>query len=192
MAGLIQPECGESPEYRGLPAIFEYTNWDGRLVRTNCGQAAAATFLTHHRKLPPDVQRAREVLAQIEREHPPDNVGGAFGTSRRRVVRICIARGLRVEPISGEEALRARLENCHPVVVMLGVCGGKLFGRFNLPGGHWMVAYGFDREFVHLTNHGRMTWAEFLQGWDGFVPRLIGMQRKGLVLAQDLSPSMDQ
>jgi hypothetical protein len=58
---------------------------------------------------------------------------------------------------------------------------GRLFNRIDLPGGHWMVAYGFHPEKVYLTNHGPMPWDEFRRGWASFVPRLIGMRRKGLV-----------
>ena len=45
-----------------------------------------------------------------------------------------------------------------------------------------MVAYGFDNDYLYLTNHGRMTWGDFRAGWDAVVPRLISMRRKGLVL----------
>jgi len=45
-----------------------------------------------------------------------------------------------------------------------------------------MVAYGFDKDYLYLTNHGRMTWGDFRAGWDAVVPRLISMRRKGLVL----------
>jgi hypothetical protein len=183
MASLIHPECDSTFDYRGLESIFEYCNQDGTLVRTNCGQCAAATFLTYHHRLEQDVDRARAILAEIESRYPPDNVAGLFGTSRRRVTLICRAHGLKVEPVEGEEALRDCLARDRPVIVMLGVSGGR-FWRFDLPGGHWMVAYGYDSEFVYLTNHGRMTWDRFRAGWQAVVPRLISMQRRGLVLAR--------
>jgi hypothetical protein len=61
MAGLATP--GELPRagFHGLGSIFEFTNGDGALVRTNCGQAAAATFLKFHGKL---------ALAQLQAPPP--------------------------------------------------------------------------------------------------------------------------
>jgi hypothetical protein len=183
MAAFITPEEITPDVYRGLEKIFEYTNDDGQLVDTNCGQAAAATFLTFHGKLPPLEERAKEVMAAIESAHPPDNFGGRFGTSRRQVIHICRDHGLRVTEIAGEEELRAQLAQSRPVIVMLGVSGGRFLNLFDLPNGHWMVAYGFDGDYVHLTNWGRMSWAEFHAGWNALVPRLISMRRKGLVLS---------
>jgi hypothetical protein len=178
MACLIHaPE--PQTDYLGTAALFEYTNGDGGFVRTNCGQAAAATFLTFHGKLAPLAERARQVMAEIERHFPPDNLGGMFGTSRRRVIRICKAFGQAVCPIEGEAELKSQLGRQQPVIVMLGVRAGTLL-RFNLPGGHWMVAYGYDAEHVYLSNWGKMPWPDFRAGWSALVPRLIGMRFRGL------------
>ena len=179
MAAFVTPDGIASAEYRGLGSVFEYTNGDGACTRSNCGQAAAATFLTLHGKLEPAEEKAGRIMAGIERHYPPDNLGGLFGTSRRRVTRICKAHGIRVRPIEGEPALLAQLDLRRPVIVMLGVSAGKLW-KWNLPGGHWMVAYGCDAGHVYLTNWGKMTWPDFRAGWDAFVPRLIGMRRRGL------------
>lgn len=64
---------------------------------------------------------------------------------------------------------------------MLGVPGGQ-FLRWELPGGHWMVACGFDQEHVYLTNWGKMTWMDFEARWNKLVPRLINMRGTGLVV----------
>ena len=56
-----------------------------------------------------------------------------------------------------------------------------LVDRYDRPGGHWTVAYGFDGEHIYLTNYGRMTWDDFRRAWMSFVPRLIDMHGKGLV-----------
>ena len=58
MAGMVFGEDPWSPGYHGLPAIFAYTNADGELRRTNCGQAAVATFLTHHGVLSANAEKA--------------------------------------------------------------------------------------------------------------------------------------
>jgi hypothetical protein len=181
MAGMINSGNPPGETFKGLASIFEFTNGDGKFVRTNCGQAAAATFLTFHGKFELAKDEPCGIMAAIEDRDPPDNFGGAFGTSRRRVARICRRHGIRLREVAGEDAIRDELSNGRPVIVMLGVSGGHLFNRFELPGGHWMVAYGFDADYVYLTNHGSMTWDEFRRGWASFVPRLISMRGKGLV-----------
>jgi hypothetical protein len=181
MASFVTPADRNAFAYHGVGRIFEYTNDDGGCVRTNCGQAAAATLLTFHGKLPPAEDQARRIMAEIERHHPPDNLGGIFGTSRRRVERICRSFGLRLRPIAGEAALKTHLDYGNAVIVMLGVSGGQFLG-YELPAGHWMVAYGYDAEHVYITNwYQRMNWEEFHRGWDAFVPRLINMRQHGLV-----------
>jgi hypothetical protein len=181
MANLIRPDdCVAG--YRGLDTIFAYTNYDGDLVPYNCGQAAACTFLTHYGKFDGVEEKAGEVMRAIEGEHPPDNLGGYLGTSRRRVERICRAFGMRVEEAEGETELRAHLNEQRPVIVMVGVPGPKLW-RWSLPAGHWMVAYGYDEQHLYLTNFGRMTWDQFRGGWRSIVPRLIRMNGRGLVVS---------
>ena len=187
MACFINPEEIEASEYVGIDLIFEYTNGDGQHVRTNCGQAAAATMLTYHGKLPPDEHLARDILADLERRRPPDNLGGIFGTSQRQVRHICRDHGLRLYPIESVESIRQHLACRSPVIVMLGMKGRRVLS-FDLPVGHWMVAYGYDRDHIYLTNWGRMTWDEFQDAWRRFVPRLIGMRMRGLVA---VSPSVE-
>jgi hypothetical protein len=176
MAGLIRPGDSLPFDYRGVDEIFEFTNWDGRHTRFNCGQAAACTFLTHHHFLP----RQAEAMHAIEERFPPDNFSGYLGTSRRCVEHICRNHGLDVGSFSGENELRWHIDKNQPVIVMLGVTGPRIL-RWRLPAGHWMVAYGYDREYIYLTNWGRMTWTEFRTGWGSFVSRLIRMRECGLV-----------
>src|SRR3954470_11764165 len=102
MAGLILPEQ-PADSYQGLPSVFEYVNQDGQLCARNCGQAAAATLLTHHGRLKPEAAGACASMKPLEAEHPPDNLGGFLGTSRRRVRRLCKAHGLDLITIDGEE-----------------------------------------------------------------------------------------
>jgi hypothetical protein len=179
VAGIVTPAEQGAADFVGLGAIFEYTNDDGALCRTNCAQAAAATFLTQHGRLPADAADARRVMAALERCHPPNVLGGVFGSSRSCVARICAAFGVPVRAVCGEAALRASLVRHEPAIVMLGVSAGRWW-RFDLPGGHWMVAYACDAGGVYLTNWGKMSWDEFRRGWGALVPRLIGMRRRGL------------
>ncbi len=178
MAGRVHPSEPLPPTYRGLYEIFEFTNWDGRHTRFNCGQAAACTFLTHYQMLPAKA----EVMPAIEIDFPPDNFGGFLGTSRRCVEHICRNHGLKLEGVAGENELRWQLGRNRPVIVMLGIARRR-FLRWHLPTGHWMVAYGFDDEHVYLTNWGRMKWDEFRVGWGSIVPRLIHMRERGLIVA---------
>src|SRR5258706_1879270 len=102
MAAKIRPYDFYPDRYRGLSEIFEFINGDGRFTKFNCGQAAACTLLTHHRKLTP----AAEAMTEIERAHPPDNLGGWLGTSRRQVESTCRSHGMPTETIHGEGELR--------------------------------------------------------------------------------------
>jgi hypothetical protein len=178
MAAWIRTSDSLSRDYRGLRDLFEFTNWDGRHTRFNCGQAAACTFLTHHGVLKPHAA----AMLDVEQSHPPDNLGGWLGTSRRRVERICNSHGQQLGEVTGEAELRCYLGDGKPVIVMLGVPGRRV-GPWHVPLGHWMVAYGFDDEFVYLSNQGRMTWGEFRAGWSTLVPRLIRMHGRGLSLS---------
>ena len=178
MASIVTGALGKLG-YAGLGSMFEYVNGDGSLTKWNCGQAAATTLLTHcgilTAKSPTDIR-------DIERQFPPDLLGGWLGSSRRRVTQICKAHGIDLREVRGEEGLRRELGMDRPVIVMLGVSAGKLLG-YDLPGGHWMVAYGFDAESVYLTNWGAMSWAEFRAGWRAIVPRFIQMSERGLTEA---------
>jgi len=181
MAQLINAIAIAQSAFQGVRTIYQFTNWDGELVPFNCGQAAACTYLTYTGKLTPVEEQAGEIMRRIEKTHPPDNLGGYMGTSRRRVERICRSHGVILRPVLGETKLREQLTLGNPVIVMLSVPGQKLFNRFTMPAGHWMVAYGFDEQDVHLTNWGKMSWVDFRRRWNTLVPRIIGMSNLGLV-----------
>ncbi len=184
MANFIEPEKTFSGAYQGLERIFQYTNADGALVRYNCGQAAAATYLTFREIFPASAEDALEVMQQIETDNPPDNLGGWFGTSRRCIERIGRRHSTPLDEIEGEVELRSWLSRREPVIVMLGVAGLRLLNRIAVPAGHWSVAYGFDEKHIYLTNHGKLTWQEFRRGWNSLVPRLIQMNNRGLLSAR--------
>jgi hypothetical protein len=177
MAQILRPQIADAAKYHGLPWIFEYTNYDGELQTWNCGQAAAATFLTHHGLLDP--MNASKNMAWLERHHPPDQFGGYFGTGRRCVERILRAVQFDIVEVNGVEEITAHLERRNPVLLMLGVSSGKFLG-YDLPGGHWMVAYGCDGERVQLTNWGTMTWDEIRAGWRKLTTYWVRMNGRGL------------
>lgn len=173
----IQP-ADVGPEYQGLPGLVEFTNDDGQLCRVNCGQAAAATLL-HFRD---GSASPNSWMACLERDHPPDNLGGWLGTSRRRIERALRCRGYHPSIVRGEEGLKNALILKEPVIVTMQLSAGK-FWRFDIPSAHWMVAFGFDREHLYLTNwwDNRITWVEFLKGWHGWVPALTSLRGMGIV-----------
>lgn len=184
MAQQISADGKDQPGFCGLEGIFEFINGDGTLWRTNCGQAAAATLLMQQGRLAGGDQPACDIMNTLEKSFPPDQFFGLFGTGRTQVERICQRHGLRLHEIRGEDQLRAYLSRRRPVIVMLGVSAGRLWNRFDLPGGHWMVAYACDDKYVYLSNcdGGRMTWADFQLGWRSFVSRLIRMNNRGLTI----------
>ena len=177
MAQIIRPNISDPSAYHGLDWIFEYTNYDGALTTWNCGQAAAATFLTHHGAMDP-VQAANN-MAWLEKHHPPDQFAGWFGTGRRRVERIMRSFHLDLIEVHGAEGIKQQLDRKNPVLLMLGMSHGKFLG-FNLPGGHWMVAYGYDAKAVHLTNGWAMMWHEVEAGWRSVAANWIRMSGCGL------------
>src|SRR5687768_6151974 len=121
MAGTFEPVERDTGSYHGLPSLYGFENADGSLRRTNCGQAAACTLLVHHGAVPAcsDPEAACALMAAVEEAHPPDNLFGYFGTSRRRVERICQAHGIALAELSGEDELRSALAAGRPVAVMV-------------------------------------------------------------------------
>lgn len=184
MAEWIGPDGRTESSYRGLSQFFEYRNQDGELRHFNCGHAAACTFLTHHGVIPTaeTPESSYDIITSIERDHPPDNLGGWFGASRRRVERICTTYGVPVDEVDGESELRSALDAGNPVIVMVGTNGPKIW-RWHAPAGHWMVAFGYDENYLFLTNGEAkgMPWQEFREWWGSFVPRLVSMRNVGLV-----------
>jgi hypothetical protein len=191
MAGYVRPDWMVVGDYHGLPSIFEFTNADGERPVVNCGYAAAATLLTAHGYISPATESPRRIMTKLEAEHPPDNLGGIFGSSRRRITRIFRRLGIHLGAVKGESSLRECLSRGHPAIVLIGVCAARLFNRIELPGGHWTVAYGFDNDAIYLTNYGSMSWERFRRAWVGFVPRLVDMHGKGLILENRALPQMN-
>lgn len=165
--------------YEGLTSLYEYVNADGALWRYNCGQAAAATLLSH---LDP-ARRDQPLLAWLEKEHGPDNLGGWLGTSRRRVERALRAVHWRPRAVRGENALRQSLAAQRPVILSVQLSLGK-FWKWDIPSAHWMLAFGFDSEYVYLSNwwDNRMKWEDFRAGWAGWVPALTNMRLTALTV----------
>ena len=149
MARYLRPQLDDASLYRGLDWIFEYTNEDGALSTWNCGQAAAATFLTHQGKMDP-VQAAQN-MAWLEAHHPPDQLFGWFGTGRRRLERIIRSFGLDLIEVRGREAIERELDRRNPVILMLGMPGPKLLGATFPAGTGWWRSAMMARAFISPT-----------------------------------------
>lgn len=176
MARILQPGA-DRLRYRGLQWIFEYTNQDGALSGFNCGQAAAATFLTHYGKM--DSLRAAGNMAWLEQHFPPDQFAGWCGTGRRQIERSLRAFGIEPMEVRGSAGIQDQLERGNPVLVMLGMSRGRLLG-VDLPGGHWMVAFGHDGDNIHLTNGWPIPIRDLPAYWNTFTARWIRMNGLGL------------
>lgn len=185
MATRIYPDGADPASYRGLPSVYEFVNADGEWTRFNCGQAAACSLLAFSGAIEgePTWEAARVVMTGIEDDHPPDNFGGWFGTSRRRVERICRSHGIVLDDVTGEDELRTSLAAGRPVLVMVETEGRRIL-NWQAPAGHWMLAYGYDDRQIFLTNNGApgMQWEEFRRRWNSLVPRLISMRNTGLAI----------
>jgi len=186
MPSRIYPDGADPSTYRGLPSVYEFINSDGEHRQFNCGQAAACSMLAFVGAIANDLdsENARSTMTAIEDAHPPDNLGGWLGTSRRRVERICRRHGIELGEIDGEDALRESLAAGRPVLVMLQTDGAR-FWKWRIPAGHWMLAYGYDERQIFFTNNGGcgMTWEEFRSRWNAIIPRCIRMRNVGLAAA---------
>jgi hypothetical protein len=185
MSQRIFPDGADPATYRGLPSVYEFINSDGDLRKFNCGQAAACSLLSFAGVLTgdPNGDVARSIMTEIEDRHPPDNIGGWFGTSRRRVERICRSHGVMIDEVDGEDELRDHLAAGRPVVLMIGTEGPRIW-KWRAPAGHWVLAYGFDDKQIFLTNWSSpgMPWPEFRRWWGALVPRFISMRNLGLAM----------
>ena len=180
MASLLTNETFASPTYQGLASILEIVNDDGKLTHSELRSGGGGDHAHLSRQLSAGRRLRYHVLDR--KTFPPDQMGGWFGSSRRRVTKICKNVGVHLDEIEGEDELKAQLTLGNPVIMMLGVKAGKFLG-FDLPGGHSVVAYGYDDANLYLTNWNQepLPWAEFAKSWGSFVPRLIQMSNRGLV-----------
>lgn len=192
MPGWVAPMGAELSRYMGRTGLYEFVNSDGRWRQFNCGQAAACTIVTAWTAVAGDQQSVgdgeggawpNDLMRRIEKEHPPDNLGGWLGSSRRRVERILRSHGVPWRVVRGERALRAALAAEQLVVVMVQTPGVR-FGRWRIPGGHWIVLYGYDDERIFCTNWNEagILWPDFRAAWSGWVPRVMSMRQIGLAM----------
>jgi hypothetical protein len=118
-------------------------------------------------------------MSTLEERYPPDVLFGVCGTSKTRMRDILSQNRLSLLHIKGETQLKNCIKGFSPVLVMLGI--SQVIWGMTVPGGHWMVAYAYDSDSVHLTNYGKMSWGDFKRDWNSTVSLAIDMQNKGIV-----------
>ena len=163
------------PDYQGLASIVEYTNADGDLTSTNCGQAAAATLVNF--AMP--VKNSDGLVRTFEQCFPPNVMFGTLGTSPAQIIRMLDSLKIKVDKIgpNAESCLVAK----EPVLLLVGVLW-KEFLHLKLREPHWTVAYGYDHDSVYLTNYGKMSCIDFWDGWGDPLVKMVGMAYSGFVV----------
>ena len=185
--GDARNQCGVG-DYKGLCGMWQFDNFDFPVHNTTCGQAAAATIITHWLKRN-DAQFKTDVAAYLYNNYGPNNLGGSLGTSWQQVVNsVIVPYRMGWRKVSGEADLRQELARGIPVIVI--VDSERLRQRgYDYPratvgiAAHYIVVYGYDNGFYYVTNHDK-NWirrAEFLEAWDTWIHGAIDGGKRGYV-----------
>lgn len=150
--------------------IREYTNYDGIHIPTNCGQAAATTYLVNTEKL----EATDDAMKVIEKIHPPDIFFGFCGSSKSNIKQICKSYGVSLKEKIGHIQLKADLVDEKMGIILIGWLDKSTFPYIF---GHWVVAYNYDvsNDTISLSNYGDIKTQELLDMWDTAIPTLGGM-----------------
>jgi hypothetical protein len=173
--------------FAGVRRLFAYVNADGLEPRNACGPAGCATLLTHCELLPATV----DSLRRVERTHPPDLLGGRFGTSPWRIASALRDYGVpHVQAVNRLRELKDAIADRNPVLCVIQNEPG-LFGM--RAGAHWLVAHAYDRDGVYVTNFGQVhqvPWARFEALWSGAIARLARVKFRGVTCALRALPTV--
>ncbi len=181
-------QCGVG-DYKGLCGMWQFDNWDFPVQGTTCGQAAAATIITHWQGLRNDNKFKTDLASYLYKNYGPNNLGGSLGTSWQQVVNsITGPYKMSWRKTSGEADLRRELNKGIPVIVILDSerlrQRGYDYPRATLGvAAHYVVVYGYDNGFYYVTNHDK-NWirrADFLETWDTWIHGPIGGGKVGYV-----------
>lgn len=187
--GDVRKQCGVD-DYQGVCAdMWQFDNFDFPVHNTTCGQAAAATIITHWQGLRNDAKFKTNLASYLYKNYGPNNLGGQLGTSWQQVVNsITIPYKMSWRKVSGENDLRAELNKKIPVIVM--VDSERLRQRgYDYPkatvgiAAHYIVVYGYDSGFYFVSNHPG-NWvrrADFLEAWNTWIHGAIDGGNRGYV-----------
>ncbi len=180
--------CGRAG-YKGQCGIWQFDNFDFPKNDTTCGQAAAATIITHWLGQKNNQQFKTDVASYLYNNYGPNNVFGWFGTSWQQVVNsVIVPYKMGWRKVSGEADLRQELDRGIPVIVI--VDSARLRERgYAYPkatvgiAAHYIVVYGYDSEYYFVTNHPD-NWirkADFLESWNTWIHEKIDGGNRGYV-----------
>jgi hypothetical protein len=169
-------QCGVG-DYKGLCGMWQFTNHDFPSTGNTCGQAAAATIITHWEKARNDANFKRTLASFLYSNYGPNNALGLLGTSWQQVVNsVTIPYKMSWRKVSGESDLRTELAKGVPVIVMIDSERLRQRGYSYLPSpvgisGHWVVVYGYDSGFYYVTNHPNnwISRKDFLESWNTWI-----------------------
>lgn len=166
-------QCGVNG-YNGLCSIGEFTNDDFPVRKTTCGQAALVTALWQAGLS--SVYQPKELVKSLY-EYAPPNVSVAglnsdwFGSDWHRInygLDGYKSQGINYNWQKGIPALQNELRKKVPCMIMLDTGTLKEYSYAWLTG-HWVVAYGYDANYLYVTNFpdNRMTWDQLKKAWGG-------------------------
>jgi hypothetical protein len=185
----VEYRCGTG-DYQGVcKDMWQFTNWDFPNTGTTCGQAAAATIITHWFEKRSDEAFKKSLATYLYKNYGPNNVLGWFGTSWQQVVAsITNPYKLSWRKVSGENDLRAELKKGIPVIVI--VDSERLRQRgYSYPkatvgiAAHYVVVYGYDSGYYYVSNHpgNGIAKKDFLESWNTWVHGGIDGGNRGYV-----------
>jgi len=187
--GDVRKQCGVG-DYKGVcDEMWQFDNWDFPVQDTTCGQAAAATIITHWQKLRGDDAFKKKLASFLYNNYGPNNVFGKFGTSWQQVVNsVTIPYKMSWRKVSGENDLRAELNKGIPVIVVLDSERLRQRGYDYKPSpvgisAHYVVVYGYDKDFYFVSNHDK-NWVrrnDFLESWNTWIHGPIDGGNRGYV-----------
>lgn len=153
-----------------------FTNEDGVFSGENCGQAAIATVLAYYKL----ISATKEAFLDLESKYKPKYCG----TDKNEIRAICRKYGLPIREMVGKNNLRKNIRAGHPVILAISPGFWHFFSIKFPSDSHWVVAYDFDDQYIHLTNtplDGKMLWRDFMYSWACWPNRLMGVACKGFV-----------
>ncbi len=183
------PAIRPAPITAFAPTYGSSTNFDFPVHDTTCGQAAAATIITHWQNTKNDANFKTQLASYLYSNYGPNNAWGMFGTSWQQVVNsVTVPYHMSWRKSSGENDLRAELNKGIPVIVVLDAERLRQKG-YDYPkakigvAAHYVVVYGYDSGYYYVTNHPN-NWvarADFLEAWNTWIHGSIDGGNRGYV-----------
>ncbi len=160
--------------YNGLCSIAQFDNDDFPIRKTSCGQGALVTALWQAGLS--SVYQPKELVKSLWDYAPPKvSVAGlstdGYGSDWHQInygLDGYKSQGINYNWQKGIPALQNELRKKVPCIIMLDTGTFKEYSYAWLTG-HWVVAYGYDANYLYVTNFpdNRMTWDQLKKGWGG-------------------------